>query len=363
MKFSLHLAWINKLLGTEESHRPAVTLPDDIFLEIFAFYISFYYNQYDTHGYWLDEHTTAWQRLAHVCQRWRNIIYGSPCYLDLHLACSYQTPFRKNCGRWPEFPLVLHYIIHDKYYHERDDVVATLEHPNRVHRADLTVHFSSDSMVVDDMLEAMQVPFPALTHLNFAGHGPDDLAPAHEYEELFLGDDFLGGSAPRLQHLNFDRISFPGLPKLLLSARDLVSLELDHTTPYGYGSPEEMVGGLAGLTKLSSLRIIFISPEERPYSEKHPDLPIHALLPALHKFVFRGSSRYLEGLVAQIDAPHVKVIEIEYLSPEIQASQLSQFIERTTTFKFAQFRRARLYSDFKYNEAYLELDRPQGECH
>ena len=101
------------------------TLPDDIFLEIFAFYLSFYYNQYDGHGYWLSEHTIAWQRLVQVCTRWRDIIYGSPCYLDLHLSCSPQTPFTKNYGRWPEFPLALHYTIQDEYYpiDDNDDVV------------------------------------------------------------------------------------------------------------------------------------------------------------------------------------------------------------------------------------------------
>ena len=342
------------------------TLPDDIFLEIFAFYLSFYYNQYDGHGYWLSEHTIAWQRLVQVCTRWRDIIYGSPCYLDLHLSCSPQTPFTKNYSRWPEFPLALHYTIQDEYYpiDDNDDVVAALEHPDRVQRAYLTVrsvHSSSFSAAVDDMLDVMQVPFPALTHLDFTGPEPDDLAL--EYQELFLPDDFLGGSAPRPQHLHFEGISFPELPKLLLSARDLVSLELDRTTPHGYGYPEEMVRGLAGLTKLSTLRIIFHSPEERPYSDgESPDLSIHALLPALDKIEFKGSSRYLESLVAQIDAPHVKVIEIEYLSPDIEAGQLSQFIGRTTTFKFAQFRRARLFFDSKENEAYLELDRPQGGC-
>jgi hypothetical protein len=343
------------------------TLPDDIFLEIFAFYLSSYYNSFNRRGYyWLPpEHTIAWQRLVHVCQRWRDIIYGSPRYLDLHLHCSFETPFRKSYGRWPEFPLTLDYDILNDYGPNADDVVAALEHPDRVHRAILRV--CSDSGVVGDMLEVMQAPFPALTHLDFTGPEPRD----EVYDDFLLPDDFLGGSAPRLQHLRFDEISFPTLPKLLLSARSLVFLELGRTNPptrLGYISPEAMVGGLAGLTKLRTLRITTEFPENPPCSDEQlerrsPDLPIHALLPALNNLKFRGSSWYLEGLVAQIDAPHVKVIQIEYISPEIEAGQLSQFIGRTTTFKFAQFRRAHLSPYFPGKEVCLELDRPQGECH
>ena len=125
------------------------TLPDDIFLEIFAFYLSYYYSPFNRHNYWHPlEHTTAWQRLVHVCQRWRDIIYGSPRYLDLHLHCSQETPFRKNLNRWPEFPLTLEYVIDPN--DDDDDVVAALKHPDRVHRAILIAGY--DSSVVGDML-------------------------------------------------------------------------------------------------------------------------------------------------------------------------------------------------------------------
>ena len=258
--------------------------------------------------------------------------------------------------------LTLEYVIDPN--DDDDDVVAALKHPDRVHRAILIAGY--DSSVVGDMLEELQVPFPVLTHLDFIGPEPKD----EVYDEFFLPDEFLGGSAPRLQHLRLQEISFSALPKLLLSTRDLVFLELQRGDPrayLGYVSPEAMVGGLAGLTKLRTLRITSDFPENPLYSDEQIEnlkrrpssIPIRALLPALNEFVFRGSSWYSEGLVAQIDAPHVKVINIDYISSEIEASQLSQFIGRTTTFKFAQFRRAHLNA---YKEAYFELDRPQGEC-
>jgi hypothetical protein len=350
------------------------TLPDDIFREIFAFYLSFYRCSFKSNclGYWdADKCTKAWQRLVHVCQRWRDIIYGSPCYLDLHLHCSVETPFRKNLGRWPEFPLTLEYIIDPT--DDDDDFLAALEHPDRVHRAILFIT-SPDSLVVHNMLEAMQVPFPILTHLDFAG--PD------EDHEFLLPEEFLGGSAPCLQYLRLEDISFPTLPKLLLSARSLVFLELERVPPptyFGYFSPEAIVKALAGLTKLRTLRIKLRfnppdsddsdsdsdeQPEEKRLERRRPDLSTsRALFPALNEFVFRGSSWYLEDLFAQIDAPYVEDIKIEYLGPEVEVCQLSQFIGRTP--KFSQFTRAQLAFDFRsyYNSSSVELDHPQGECH
>ena len=306
----------------------------------------------------------AWQTLVHVCQRWRDIIYGSPCYLDLHIHCSQETPFRKNLNRWPELPLTLDYAIAS---HDDDgDVVAALEHSDRVHRVILFLT-CPDFEMVHKVVEAMQVPFPALTHLDLAGPEDGD-------DEFFLPEKFLGGSTPCLQHLRLEDISFPTLPKLLLSARSLVFLELESATPptyFGYISPEAMVEALTGLTKLQTLRIKFRFPENPPGSSeqlekrRRPDLSMLPILfPSLNELVLRGSSWYLEDLVAQIDAPYVEDINIEYLGPKVEECQLSRFIGRMPNLKFSQFRRAQLSFAFAiwYNSAKVELDRPKGEC-
>jgi len=295
---------------------------------------------------------TVWQRLVHVCQRWRQIIYASPRYLDLHLYCSYQTPFRKNLSRWPEFPLIIDYIIPDD--DDDDDLIAALEHSDRVHRIDLI----RTNPEVEEVVAAMEVPFPVLTHFKLTGSEDDGRRMP------YLPDGFLGGSAPCLQHLRLEAIAFDNLPKLLLSARDLVSLQLDYipVAGYGYISPKAMVEGLAGLTKLRTLCIRFPSPiPSRRSRERRPDSPMCAVLPSLTQFEFGGESEYLENFVAQIDTPRVEDIRIEYFKQEVQAGQLSQFIGRTENLKLAQFRRAHVTLDF--NIAFIELDRPQGECH
>ncbi|KAH9168464.1 hypothetical protein EDB89DRAFT_2231821 [Lactarius sanguifluus] len=321
----------------EECNRHVTTInvfPDGILLEIFAFCLPDPYPYGDP-----KRRMRVWQRLVRVCQRWRRIIYASPRYLDLHLHCSSRTPFRKDLSLWPEFPLTVEYCIME----DQDDLTAALEHPDRIRRIDLDIASSE----VFEAVEAMDVPFPVLTHLKLTGPEEDRLK-----DMLYLSDGFLGGSAPCLQHLSLDSAALDNLPKLLLSTRDLVSLRLENFPPWGHTSPEEIVGGLTGLTRLRTLSIRFAIPYERMKKRSmHPRSC--AVLPALTEFEFRGGSKYLDELMAQIDTPRVEDVVIEYSELDVQAPQFSEFI------KLSQFKRARV--DFCYSD--IKLDRPQGECH
>jgi hypothetical protein len=51
-----------------------------------------------------------WYTLAHVCQRWRNIILGSTTYLGLSLLCTYGTPVADMLAHSPPLPLVVGYF-------------------------------------------------------------------------------------------------------------------------------------------------------------------------------------------------------------------------------------------------------------
>jgi hypothetical protein len=90
---------------------------------------------------------------------------------------------------------------------------------------------------MEKVLVATQRRFPALTSLvlGFYGNETEPVVPA----------SFLGGSAPRLQELWLRRAPFPGLPKLLLTATQLVDLNLESIPHSGYISPEAMATGLS----------------------------------------------------------------------------------------------------------------------
>ncbi|KAI9451452.1 hypothetical protein BJY52DRAFT_1352066 [Lactarius psammicola] len=310
----------------DQSHGKAIsvhTFPDSVLLEIFDLCRS--NRGRGRSNYFYDEPSLEWQ-LVHVCQKWRYLIFASSSRLNLELLCTKGTPVRKGLGCWPAFPIVIKY---DKVAPEdEDNVIAALEHPDRVRRitlADIT------KPLWGKMDAAMHQPFPSLTHLRLTGpKDQDERAPV-------LPRSLLGGGTLRLQEVYLRGISYPGLPKFLSSASDLVRLEFVDIPWSCQISPETMATGLAGLNRLKTLSIEFRSPIPPPGQRlPAPATPV-VCLPALSVFTFRGFCEYLEDLVAQIDAPRVETFAIEYFSePVYQLSQLSRFLGRSEYLKAPQ---------------------------
>ncbi|KAH9960251.1 hypothetical protein BGW80DRAFT_1364582 [Lactifluus volemus] len=77
--------------------------------------------------------------------------------------------------------------------------------------------------------------------------------------------------------------------------------------------PEEVVTCASALIKLKSLTIEFKSPASIPNRTTNIQLPpIRAVFSSLTHFQFRGTSKYLEDLVARFDAPALKVVNITF---------------------------------------------------
>ena len=290
-------------------------LPDDVLLAIFDFCA---YKR----GW--KEDVEAWQKLVHVCRRWRTVVFESPCRLDLRLVCATETPARDTLDVWPALPLAIQYAG-DPRIGNVDNIVAVLERSNRVFQIDLPEVLGSD---LENISAAMQVPFPELTHLQFAS-----VSRLMEKTMPVLPDSFLGGSAPRLQKLLFHRIPFPGLPKLLLSATHLTDLSLFNIPHSGYFSPEAMITALSTLTSLQILRLMFESPRSCPDREtRRPPLQTNIVLPDLTCFWFKGVTEYLEDLVASVDAPRLYTFDITFFNDIVfDTPQLIQFIGRAPT--------------------------------
>jgi hypothetical protein len=223
---------------------------------------------------------------------------------------------------WPLLPIV---VVWDEYGGTMygDNIIAALEHNNRICQLDLFDTILGSQL--EDILAAMRKPFPELTCLQLKTLGAQTIP-----------DSFLGGSAPRLQRLVLERVPFPGLPKLLLSATHLVNLELWRIPPSGYISPDVMATCLSVLTRLESLVIGFDTPLP-PFNQKsQPSLHTHTHLPVLTRMLFFGVAEYLEDFVARIDAPLLDKLEINFNPRRIQifhTPQLTQFISRTPNLK------------------------------
>ena len=221
---------------------------------------------------------------------------------------------------WPPLPIEIYSDGSDD--DDMANIIAALEHRDRVCGISIT---NSTIPQLEGLASKMQEPFPALTILHLS---TDETAPA-------LPDMFLGGSAPRLQTLILDYIPFPGLPRLLLSATDLSQLYLKGIPHSGYISPEAMVTCLSVLTRLRYLRIKFQSPASRPDRRGPPPLT-RVILPALEELAFEGVSEYLEDLVARIDAPRLRSLDISFSHQLIyDVQQLLYFIGHAGSFRLS----------------------------
>ncbi len=294
------------------------TLPDLVLLEIFDCYL--FRAQRFAESY--SQEVRAWHTLVHVCRNWRAITFASPRRLNLRLFCTNETRVRETLAVWPRLPIIVWQPINRMW--GLNNIIEALEYNNRV--CGITLHVPLASPQSENVLAAMQQPFPALTSLNiqFQDGETDAIVP----------DSFLGGSAQSLRSLDFYRVPFPGLPRLLLSATDLVHLVLWKIPHSGYFSSEAMVRCLSALTKLEDLWLEFeTSPSRLHQNNRRPTPPVCIVLPALTSFTFTGASEYLEDLVGQIDAPLLDRLEVTFDNLTFNTPQFVQFIRRRPNVK------------------------------
>ena len=139
--------------------------------------------------------------LAHVCRRWRSVVFQSPLRLNLRLLCTSKTRAKDTLNIWPLLPLIIN--VHDDYRHRTsgvDNIIAALEHNDRVRQIYLG-WISSPEWRYVTCSAALQKPFPGLTHLHLGITKDDD-------ESAIVPDSFLGGTAPRLRSLELYTFHF-----------------------------------------------------------------------------------------------------------------------------------------------------------
>jgi hypothetical protein len=299
-------------------------LPDDVLLATFDFYMVQYrdfpkimFGDQDT-----KRKIELWQSLVHVCRRWRDLVFRSPRRLNLQLCYTPETSARISLDVWPALPLLILGVVSKTAV---DNVIAELEHRDRISKIGLDFHTTSQ---IENVWAAMQEPFPELKSLFllYTVQSCIDIVPV-------FPDSFLGGSTPCLQSLALVAVPFPGLSRLLLSASHLVSLYLHDVPHSGYISPEAMATCLSVLTSLEALQLEFESPQSCPDQESRlSPPPTRSILPALTSFSFKGVNEYLEDLVSWIDSPRLYLLSTTFFNDiDFNIPELSQFISRTPT--------------------------------
>jgi hypothetical protein len=268
----------------------------------------------------LDATPQFWPTLTCVCQRWRQIVHTSPLGLNLHLYCTYGTPILKALDCWPTLPIILQYggvpNLDPPAPGDEVNIITVLKQSGCVSSISLTV---TSSLL--KKLSTISEPFSELGELCFLSL--DNKNPN-------LPSTFRWG--PRLRTLHSTGIGLPSLPQLLSVSQGLVDLQLYEIPAAGCFSPDAFANALSEMSQLEALSLGFRSlPPRRNYLNL-PPTGEYAVLPSLTDLKYRETSKYLDSLVARVDAPHLRDIQIIFFSqPTIDASELGRFIEGIET--------------------------------
>ncbi|KAH9059933.1 hypothetical protein EDB87DRAFT_679476 [Lactarius vividus] len=264
-------------------------LSDEVLLEIFRYY--------------LDAFPRFWPRLVHICHKWRHIVLSSQQTLHLRLFCTHGTPVLKALDCWPALPIVLEYggfpALDPPAPEDEDNILAALKRSDRVTSISLTVTRSLLAKIF-----TIGEPFSKLEELFIL---------SRDNMQLTLPSAFRWG--PRLLRLHSTGIDFPAPLRHLSSSGDLVDIRLHGVSNIGFLSLGALANTLSRMPQLQSLLLHFISTTNRIA------IPLwsteRAILPTLTHLNFQGDTRYLEGLLARIDAPRCGDIEITFLDEPI----------------------------------------------
>ena len=289
-----------------------------------------------------------WYRLAHVCQRWRNLILGSASYLGLCLVCTYGTPVADMLAHSPPLPLVIDYQNQHVTAEDEEAIMLALERRDRVRR----IRFNLPPLKLQKLIVAIDEEYPILEHLILIHLFLEDRLVLTLPETL---------QTPHLRHLTIDcSVRIPIRPPLLGTTAGLVVLSLAMYHPSTYFQPTVLFQWLSLMPQLEMLLIFFfIAVPNRDVERQLMRTPImtHVTLPNLRAFGLRAVSAYSEAVLSRITAPRLENFQIGYLNqPTVSVPQLLQFMGRTENLRFdrAEF-------NFYSERVYVEVNPPETE--
>ena len=248
------------------------------------------------------ERSWKWHRLAHVCQKWRRIIFRSQHRLGLRIFCQDGAPIENFLASWPTFPLVAIFNSDGKSKNIPKNVMAALRRPDRLCEID----FHVTSSMLASIVEVTQKPCQALEIIRITVE--DSTGPS-----VLVGKRFLGGSAPHLRKIKMDGVPlpFPEIRQVLLSTNNLVELHISKIPNEAYFSPSDLVAGLSTSVQLERLTVDFHSPASFPPPSMTRSPSQRSTLPSLIFLKFHCESEYLEEFVAQIELPSLSNVAIK----------------------------------------------------
>ena len=290
-------------------------LDDDSLLQIFSCY-----RLEDEDNWYL---RLSWRKLVQVCRRWRYLTYQSWSYMDMCLLVTNNALSMDPPSHLPHLPLVIVCLDRTKTVtrNGEDSIHLGLRQCGRVRRVFLRAPTSSLRV----WLEPMNEHFPGLRDLSLFSTTTEEMC-------LVLPELL---QAPDLRHLSLHGVGLPKGLSLLSSIVSLSTLSLTYIRGSCYFPPGHLVTQLQGLPYLEELSVGFAMPIPLPNSERNlfssPTPPV--MLHTLRRLTFRGKDDYLDDLVAHINTPLLKRLDLTLLFDlAFTLVNLTEFIHRTKGF-------------------------------
>ena len=279
-----------------------------------------------------------WYEIAHVCQRWRNVILGSASYLGVSLVCTIGTPVADMLAHPPPLPLFIDYQFgedDDVTAEDEQEAILALKQLNRVRRVRLQMNVT----ILQKLVVAMDDEYPMMEYLIIID--PASNKDAGQSSSLILPGTL---QAPRLRHLSLLGLTLPIGCRLLTTSFNLVTLCLFVLRQSPYFLPNTLLQWLSFMPQLETLLIAFFYPVPNRDIERqlaHAPIMTTVTLPNLHHFLFVGVKTYLEGLIHRIATPRLQKLELEFFNQlTFSVPRLLQFVNATENlmFKSAKFK-------------------------
>ena len=310
---------------------PIHILDDDSLLHIFYLYRPFLLGEdqdetgrlFGGRGNWA--HGRWWHKLAHVCQRWRNVILGSAACLGLSLVCAHGTPVADMLAHSPPLPLVIDYNGHHRTITEdEEEAILALRQRDRVRLVRLDMAVTN----LQKMIAAMDQEYPILEYLILMIPSGDKTTILNPPETL---------QVPHLRHLTLVDLVLPIGSRLLTSAVGLVTFCLVMNDPSTYFRSNALLHLLSCMPQLEMLAIFCFVGPNRGMEGQLVQTPIIApvTLPNLHFFRSSGVSADLEALIHRISAPLLESLQITFFNHRMfSVPHLVQFLNTIENLRF-----------------------------
>ena len=298
---------ISSSLNCNRRHSPSIHILDDYsLLNIFNLYRPVLLDEDEDNqlliiqgGKW--DRERWWYKLAHVCRRWRLLIFGSPFHLGLRLVFIHGTPVADTLAHFPPLPLILDYLNEEGKLTPEDEegILLALQHRDRVRR----IRLRMPAVNLRKLIAAIDGEFPILEFLYIG-------SPTKHGTTLILPRTL---RAPQLLHIGLENFAFPIQSSLLVTAVGLTTLSLHNILPSAYFPPSDLLRRLSQMPRLETLEVSFHSPIASHHVEKWSYIPL-VILPNLRWFGFQGASAYLEALLPRITMPLLEKLQIVYFN-------------------------------------------------